>query len=166
MSSFIPTVCSSICGDVEWVREHDCHRWGALQHENVGTWDVLCRVMFGRITGHCMSELLSQGCCSRCVLGVSCALTLTDGIQEKLCTECSRLCWAAAIWDAAGMKQVEAVGSLAAAGQGKTMKSMLCCLGKNGMTFWTSGKLWEASLSARKKLMLFTYKMDVEGDFR
>lgn len=71
-----------------------------------------------------------------------------------------------AIWDTAGMKQTGAVGSLAAAGHQKMSKSRLCYLGKSGTIFWISPKLWGASLSTRMKFMLFTYKMEVEGDFR
>lgn len=54
---FVPLVCSSICGDVELVGEWDCHRWGADQYEYVGTWDVL-QAVFGRITVHCVFEML------------------------------------------------------------------------------------------------------------
>lgn len=57
------------------------------------------------------------------MLGVFCALTLTDEIQEILGTEYSWFCWTAAICDSA-------MGSLAAAGQKKMIRSMLCFLGK------------------------------------
>lgn len=60
-------VCSSICGGVEWVREEDCHRWGADQYGNVGTWDVFCRVVFEELQwAACLSCFLKAAAVDVC----------------------------------------------------------------------------------------------------
>lgn len=53
---------------------------GAVQYENTGTWDMLCRAVFGRITVDCVFELLCLGYHGRCILGVSDVLTVMDEI--------------------------------------------------------------------------------------
>lgn len=66
---------------------------------NVGACVVLCRLVSGRITelqgAACLSCFLRAAAVDVCE--VCPVLSLTGEIQEKLCTEYSRFCWAAAI---------------------------------------------------------------------